>query len=455
MTSSQDDKRGRFDSRPLTSGFSRRNFLGMTGLGGAVLLGSPLLAACSSSSSGSLADIGKTTGAAPVAANDLNKILEYAQVDTANMGAGETWKLGAVLSYSGNGSFFGKLWQSGIDMAVDHIKAIGGPTIQLVTADNGSGDAQKSHDAVQRMVAAKVPGIIGSQALGGVWDPLNQYKILCLDSGAGAPIGIQGIPYYWGARSAYYSDQWAGTLSYMKEAMSDKKTVVSIDNVSSIFDPIPELKKLIPTYGFEYKGSVTAPIGATDFSATIAQLRNQKPDIIWASISQFDIGYFLKQYHSSGLTAPVFAFQWTRAARQIAGNGYQNEYFSTEFLDTAEPANPWQDLYVKDYTAKNGQTPEAYTADFYMNVFMWWQLMRDVKKNGGDINSGADLQAALTANPTFPTVFGGDSSTPGILTMDTKTHSPSALPQSVFQDLGSSLKQLATYDVGGGNFQMA
>ncbi len=436
------------------SGFPRRDFLRFAVAGGVALLATPVLASCGPAGSSGLAPIGEETQQ-PASPDELKKILEYAQVDTANMGAGMTWTIGAVLSFSGNGSFFGQLWQSGIDLAIEHIKAIGGPTIVLESADNGSGDAQKSNDALQRMVAAGVPGIIGSQALGGVFDPLAQHQILCLDSGAGAPVGLQGIPYYYGARSAYYSDQWVGTLEYMKQAMSDKKKVISIDNVSSIFDPIPELQKLFPEYGFEYLGSVTAQIGATDYSSTIAQIRNSNPDVIWASISQFDIGYFLKQYATSGLRAPVFAFQWTRAAREIAGQGFRDQYFSTEFLDIPNPANPWQALYIQEYAAKYGQTPEPYTANFYTNVFMWWQLMRDVLASGGDIDSGADLLGALEANPSFPTVFGGDSSTPGILTMDLSTHSPEALPQSVFRDGGEELEQLATYEVGGSDFRMA
>jgi ABC-type branched-subunit amino acid transport system substrate-binding protein len=236
--------------------------------------------------------------------------------------------------------------------------------------------------------------------------------------------------------------------------MSDKKTIVSVDNVSTIFDPVPALKQIVPKYGFTYDQSVTATTGATDYSATIAQLRTANPDIIWASISQFDIGHFLKQYLTSGMRAPVFTFQWTRAARDIAGNGFKNQYFSTEYIDAANPSNPWQKLYIQDYTAKNGMTPEAYTADFYMNVFMWWQLMRDTLAAGGDINKGEDLLAALEANPSFPTVFGGDSSKPGIVTMDLKTHSPSTLPQAVFQDTGDSLSQLAVYNVGGDDFTL-
>ncbi|MCW2541134.1 MAG: amino acid transporter substrate-binding protein [Frankiales bacterium] len=449
MTTSDHDPR-----LPASRPISRRNFLSAAGFGGMALAASPLLAACSTSKPGSAKTIGSATASA-ASATELKKILDYiGPYDPKFSGAGTTWKLGATLPFSGNGSFFGKLWQSGIDLAVAHIKEIGGPTIQIVSSDNGSGDAQKSHNAVQQMVAAKVPGIIGTEALGGVWAPLAQYKILCLDSGAGAPIGIQGIPYYYGARSAYYSDQWVGTLEYMKQTMSDKKSIVTIDNVSTIFDPKPALRALIPNYGFQYKSSVTATTGATDYSSVIAALHQAKPDVIWASISQFDIGYFMKQYLTSGLKAPVFAFQWTRAARAIAGNGYTNQYFSTEYLDVDKPSNPWQDLYIQEYKSKNGLTPEAYTADFYMCVFMWWQLMRDVLAKGGNINRGPDLLAALQARPTFNTVFGGDATTPGLLTMDLKTHSPSALPQAVFQDTGNSLKQLATYDVGGGNFKM-
>jgi len=155
-------------------GLSRRNFLRTAAVGGAVIAASPWLASCSTAKK-SAKTIGSATASA-ASATDLKKILDYiGPFDPKYSGAGTTFKLGATLPFSGNGSFFGKLWQSGIDLAVTHIKAIGGPTINIVSADNGSGDAQKSHDAVQQMVAANLPAIIGTEALGGVWAPLEQY----------------------------------------------------------------------------------------------------------------------------------------------------------------------------------------------------------------------------------------------------------------------------------------
>jgi ABC-type branched-subunit amino acid transport system substrate-binding protein len=452
-------------ARPTTS---RRDFLRMAGMAGAAALAAPVLAACGSSGSKSSSTTAAgATGTSAAAAGgaatsaELNKIIDYlgTSYDPKYSGAGMTWKIGSVLPFTGNGSFFGGLWSTGIDLAVQHIQAIGGPHIVFAQADNGSGDATKSHQAVQQMVADNVPGLIATEALGGVFGPLNQYHMLALDSGAGAPEGIQGIPYFYGARSAYYTDQWEGTLKYMQAKMPDKKNVVTVGNVVTIVNFDKLLRPLMEQYGFKLAKTVNATAGATDYASVIAEVQASNPDIVWPWISQFDIGYFMKQYKTSGMTAPVFTFQWTRAARQIAGSGYDGVYFSTEFLDWADPASDWQKLYIQDYTAKHGYPPEAYTADFYTNVFMWWQLMRDVLAKGGNINSGPALLAALESNPVFPTVFGGSGSTIGQLTMDLKTHSPSTLPQAVFVDHGGSLNnptltQVATYNVGGGSFQL-
>lgn len=43
---------------------------------------------------------------------------------------------------SGYGSFYGTTESTGIDLAVQHIKEAGGPTINLMYKDNTSGDAQ-------------------------------------------------------------------------------------------------------------------------------------------------------------------------------------------------------------------------------------------------------------------------------------------------------------------------
>jgi len=102
------------------------------GLGGVALPGAPLLAACGKSSGSAAQTIGKAS-ASPVSTADLKKILDYVgPFDPKHSGAGVTWKLGAVPPYNGNGSFFGKLWQTGITLAQQHIEAIGGPWIQFV-----------------------------------------------------------------------------------------------------------------------------------------------------------------------------------------------------------------------------------------------------------------------------------------------------------------------------------
>src|SRR4029453_12657816 len=66
---------------------------------------------------------GGSSGATPKVA-DLPTLLG---VDAATAGKGMSIDAGAVLALTGTGSFYGKTMSRGLDLAVKHIEAAGGP----------------------------------------------------------------------------------------------------------------------------------------------------------------------------------------------------------------------------------------------------------------------------------------------------------------------------------------
>src|SRR6185436_19389798 len=82
-------------------------------------------------------------GSSPAASSDAGAaLLEALGLKSGpELGGGKTWQMGSVLALTGNGSFYGKTMSRGIDLAVKHIKAAGGPDIKVTYWDHKSGDA--------------------------------------------------------------------------------------------------------------------------------------------------------------------------------------------------------------------------------------------------------------------------------------------------------------------------
>ena len=220
-------------SRP-SGGLSRRDALRRLGLYGAGALAAPgILAACgddddddaggtattaggaATTAAGAATTAGgaattaggaaTTAGGSAPAAGDVGaELAELLQIDaSADNAEGVDFQLGAVLALTGNGSYYGTTMTNGIDLAVRHVAAAGGPNIDVTYKDHKSGDAQAATQAMTEIGTAGIPAKLASYAdgLGAMLAGTAQYKCFTLDGGGGTSIFAQGQPYFWGTRA--------------------------------------------------------------------------------------------------------------------------------------------------------------------------------------------------------------------------------------------------------------
>ena len=180
---------------------SRRQFLRNAGfLGTAAMLGPAFLAACGSSSKSSSGSATTAAGAtattaaggagttAAAATGDAGtQLAKMLAIDPATAGKGKDFQMGAVLALTGSGSFYGKTMSRGIDLAVKHIAAAGGPNIKVTYWDHKSGDAPAGKQAITEIVAKKIPAKLASYVddLGAMLEDTAKNKIFTLDGGGG------------------------------------------------------------------------------------------------------------------------------------------------------------------------------------------------------------------------------------------------------------------------------
>lgn len=372
----------------------------------------------------------------------------------ADAGQGLTIKMGALLPFSGPGSYYGEFQGNGLKLGVKHVKEAGGPTIELVDKDHKSGDVTAGTTAARELATQdKVPLIFASYGavLGSILPVIQQFHVLTLDGGGGTSQVWKSQDFFWGTRMVTPDDTWPGVLDYAKEKMPDAKRVASVAwDVGPANDAsLAIYKQLLADRGMELVADERVQIGLTDYSTTLARVRQAEPDIVGIGLWGLDPGYFMKQYITTGLGAQVIGPEFTPDAAQVAGDAYDNYWFAYDFFDAANPPNPWSKYFADTYRQEYDKDADFYSANYYEKAFIAWELVKRVLKKGGDVNSGDDLQAALEDDPTFRSVYGGDSETVGELTLDVTEHAPKEKAMVIGTVVSGKPKILARIDKQG------
>jgi ABC-type branched-subunit amino acid transport system substrate-binding protein len=168
-----------------------------------------------------------------------------------------------------------------------------------------------------------------------------------------------------------------------------------------------------------------------------------------------DVGYFLKQYATSGIDKPVVVFTHSDGAAEIAGPAYENVYLAFDFFDTARVANGWAKIFIDEFRSTYNMEPDNYSANYYEDTFAMWDVIRRVVSSGGDPKDGEQLDRAFQAQPSYPSLYGGESNKAGTLECDLKTHSVKRRPLSIAQYRNKAFEPLAYFNIGGTDFRLA
>lgn len=451
----QSDDRSMIDTQ-----LSRRAMLRLTGLG---IGGAVLLAACGKSST-TTSPTGGGSNAAP-SKTTTDFIRQTFGGSAKAMGAGLTLNVGAGLLLSTSQAVYGQQSLQGIHLAAKQIKAAGGPTFTFNVRDLSTPAATAAADAVTSWGQSHIAMGLGAGffGTGNMIPGMEQYKILVIDPGGGTSTVFQDKPYAWAGRAITPNDAFPGVLKWLALKLPKAKRfgVTGYDLGPLTTSALAQLKQQALQMG--PKGSIVVGqslvpepgTGTDNFAAAADNLRNMNPDVIWNWSWGSDTAAFMKAYAPTGLTAPVIGPDYQPGSDSLAGSAYDGYMFAFDYFNSSLPENPWAKLFVDDLKSTYNEASTMYQANYYEQTFILWELVKRVIAAGGNVNSGADLQAALESNPTFASVYGKGSET-GSLTFSTTTHSLAKRPMGLYK-LGSGFKvePLASFDIGGADFKLA
>ena len=411
-----------------------------------------------------LVGAGATAAAAAMpraaSAETLASIAKMLGVDPKHAGKGLSFDVGASYPVTGPAAIFGSHVTDSPRLAFSHIAQMGGPTFNIVLKDNKSGDPQAGVQSVRELGFAHVPMMLTSEVadLGAELSGIKTYKIFSLDGSGGTSLFAQARKYLWGTIAITPNDAIPGVVKYMQHAFPQAKRIAFCGwDLGALSDEVQsDAQRYFQGTELALAANERTKMGATDYSANLQKIKQSNPDVIWAVVYAEDVGYFMKQYVTSGINKPVFAFTHTLAAQQIAGPAYDGLYFAFDYFDATRPSNPWAKFFVDEYTKNVSATvlPDYYTANGYEDSFTLWQCVMRVLKKGGNPKDADQLVAALESDPVFPSVYGGSPTEVGTIAFDLDTHSVKQRPMMVAQFKDGKVNQLAHFDIGGADFKI-
>lgn len=460
------DKQTELDEKLLPP-LTRRRFLRGSAMTGGALASGGILAACGSSSTTTKTTTTSTTAPTSDVGTTLQSILGK-PTNLLAKGPGN-FKCAAQLALTGAGSIYGQLQGAGWKYGVQHVNAWTNGKLNFETTyyDNQSGVPAAEAAAGRDAGLDNVPVFLNSYifGFGAILPYAAQYKMICPDPGGGAgpnPGPYIGKPYCYGFRAGYPTDCLGGIYKYMTTTFPTKKKWVFVQPVIAppYNDAVSAYEaKLNSQYNVQSLGQVNAPLGATDYSTTVAKIKSLNPDVVlWTNFGT-DPAYCAKEMVSQGVNCLNAGVDFTPSSTAIAGSAFKGWYFGFDYLNTNQPPNPWSKFFVDQWKKDHGgAVPDFYNAGDYITCFAMARLMDRIIGFGGDISSGADYVKALNMDPTFPHVYGGNASTVGSIVIDTTTHSPSSIPMLIFKGLGTTNVQditpLATYNIDAADYKL-
>ena len=295
-------------------------------------------------------------------------------------------KIGHVGPTSGAIAHLGKDNENGAKMAIEELNAagikLGGKAVkfELLAEDDGA-DPKQGTSAAQKLVDAKVNGVIG-HLNSGTTIPASQ-----IYNGAGIPqispsatnpkYTRQG---YTGAFRVVADDvHLGGTLGkYAVEALKGKNIAVIDDRTAYGQGVAEEFEKAVKAAGGNLVGHEFTTDKASDFNSILTTLKGKKPDVIFFGGMDAVAGPMLKQMKQLGINAKFMGGDGicTTELAKLAADGMGDEnVFCAEAGGVEGEQKAGMDKFRTDFKTKFNADVQVYAPYVYDAVKVMAQAM--------------------------------------------------------------------------------
>ena len=298
--------------------------------------------------------------------------------------------LGSGASLTGNIAHLGKDHENGVRMAIEDINAMGwkieGRTLKLsVMSEDDQGDPKQASLVAQKLVDAKVAGVIGHVTSGPTITASQAYNDAGIPqvspSATNPKYTLQGFK---GAFRVMANDIQQGAVlgAYATKQLGAKRIAIIDDRTAYGQGLADEVEKAAKAVGAEIVTREYTKNDATDFKAQLTSIKGKKPDAVFYGGMDAQAGPLAKQAKQLGLSVKLLAGDGgcTPAFIALAGDAAEDAYCSQTGLPLADM--PKGKDFEKRFKEKFGQEVQIYAPYAYDAVFVLAEAM--VRANSAD-----------------------------------------------------------------------
>ena len=310
-------------------------------------------------------------------------------------GGGDTMvvKIGHVGPTSGAIAHLGKDNENGGRMAIEELNAagmtIGGKKVTFeLLAEDDAADPKQGTAAAQKLVDAKVNGVIGHLNSGTTIPASSIYhdaRLPQISSSATNPkYTRQGFDTTF--RLVADDTQLGGTLGrYAIETLKGKTVAVIDDRTAYGQGVADEFEKGVTSAGGTLVAREFTNDKATDFNAILTSIKGKNPDVVFFGGMDAVAGPMLKQMKALGINAKFMGGDGicTAGLPALAGDGLADDMvYCAEAGGVDEAGKAAMDKFREDFKAKYGAEVQVYAPYVYDAV----KLMADAMKRADSVD---------------------------------------------------------------------
>jgi branched-chain amino acid transport system substrate-binding protein len=309
-------------------------------------------------------------------------------------------KIGHVGPTSGAIAHLGKDNEYGAIMAIEELNAkgvkIGGKTVKFeLLAEDDAADPKQGTAAAQKLVDAKVNGVVGHLNSGTTIPASRIYNDAGLPqispSATNPKYTRQG--YDTTFRMVADDTQLGGTLGRYAINTLKGKTVAVIDDRTAYGQGVAdEFEKGVKGAGGQVVAREFTNDKATDFQAILTSIKGKKPDVVFFGGMDAVAGPMLRQMKALGVSAKFMGGDGicSSALPKLAGDALaDNMVYCAEAGGVDEAGKPAMEKFRADFKKKFGVEVQVYAPYVYDSV----NIMADAMVRAGSADPAKYLKA--------------------------------------------------------------
>lgn len=285
-------------------------------------------------------------------------------------------KIGHVAPTSGSIAHLGKDNENGARMAIDELNAkgttIGGKKVTFeLMAEDDAGDPKQGAAVAQKLVDAKVNGVVGHLNSGTTIPASKIYN----DAGIPQISPSATNPKYTrqGFKTAFRvcadDVQLGNTLGKYAVTKMNGKSIAVIDNRTAYGQGVAEeFTKGAKSAGGAIVATQFTSDKATDFTAILTQIKSKKPDVIFYGGMDAEAGPMIRQMKQLGITSKfiggdgICSNELPKLAAGAIGDG---QVVCAEAGGVEGTQKVGMDKFKEDYKKKFGMDIQVYSPYVY------------------------------------------------------------------------------------------